>query len=126
MKMCPSCLAAHKRNNWYIGTIDSNVKFAVMCDIHPVMTNWRVIRTLKSIRGWDRKSAGYIHPMSRGTLVYSNGVSRSVAEKILFDYEKPFLDLLIKEGYIKDVEGNLSITPKCNELKEMFEEEKVA
>lgn len=123
MKMCPFCLATHKRNNWYIGPLDGNVKFAAMCETHPVMTNWRVIRTLRSIRYWDRQPIGYVHRMNRNVLVHSSGVSRAVAEKILFDYEKPFLDLLIKEGYLKNNDGLLSLTPEANNVKDLIPEE---
>lgn len=123
MKMCKACLATHKKNGWYLSSSDKQTKLVAKCEAHPVITNWRVIRTLQSIRHWDRKSVGYVHPMSRGMLVDSAGVSRVVAEKILFDYEKPFLDLLITDGYIKDSDGLLSITPKANEIKELIPEE---
>jgi len=81
---------------------DEMTQNVVECLYHPTLTNWRVVRTLKALKAWSLEHEGYIHPNCRGLrLTLSGGrIHRRTAEAILFDYEKPFIDLLIQEGYL--------------------------
>ena len=106
MSMCKDCFQAHKKGGWYISHEDDIVKDVAKCDLHPVLTNWRVARTLRSIIYWSKCGENYRHPHAKGVrLCLSFGrVHRRTAEAILFDYEKPFIDLLIKAGYVEQEE----------------------
>ena len=104
MPMCNDCFKAHKEGGWYIGDDETAERVPVeKCDVHPVLTNWRVARTMRSLKYWSLCGEAYEHPNARGVrLCLSFGrVHRRTAEAILFDYEKPFIDLLIKSGYIE-------------------------
>lgn len=122
--LCPSCWKAHKKNNWYIGSMDQRTSNTLECTYHPTMTNWRVIRTLNTLKVWSLEGGGWKHKMAPGiTMTFDGGhVGRRTAEVILFDYEKPFLDLLVAEKYVKEhedhpeVSRSLTITAKGDEL----------
>ena len=122
--MCPSCWKAHKKNGWYISSGDARTNDTTLCSFHPTMTNWRVIRTLNTLKVWSLENAPFHHKMASAlTLTFEGGhIGRRTAEVILFDYEKPFLDLLSSEGYIKEHENHpgvarsLTVTFKGDEL----------
>ena len=119
--ICPGCLKNHKENNWYISPGDVKIETPAGCDFHPVMNNWRVFRTLKTIKSWSLEPGGYCHKHLSGVIMtYGGGhVDITVAQKILFDYEIPFIELLVKDGYLQEHLGfptTLTVTPKGDKL----------
>jgi len=122
-KACPTCMIS--KNELGIKKLPvQSVKFNYNCDFHLDMKNWRVLRTLKCIRGWGKRPVGFIHPESptKTVLTYANGmVDKNVSEKILFEYEKPFIQFLLKNGYLKEFGGLIGSTAKSEELECMKE-----
>ena len=122
-KICPACMEVKQERG--IGKLPVEpVKFIYKCDFHLDLKNWRVIRTLKCIRGWGKQPVGYIHPESpsKTALTYANGmVNRDMAEKLLFEYEKPFIQYLLRNGYLKEFSGLIGSTSKSEELECMKE-----
>lgn len=117
MKMCKSCHSGQVGSGGYIGPEDVAVSDAKECQIHPTLDNWRTLRTMKAIKAWSLEGEGYRHPNCRGVnLTLCGGhVHRRTAEAILFDYEKPMIDLLVHEGMLKIHEGiptTLTVTKK--------------
>jgi len=115
--LCPCCWAAHKAGGWYMSSDYVQVPDVADCTLHPDLSSWRVVRTLKSIRHWSMQPGEYRHPNFQGVrLVLEGGhVHRRTAEAILFDYEKPYLDLLVAEGYLDAHDGTprtLTVTEK--------------
>ena len=113
--MCKGCVKVMKDNtNWYQNSY--HVVGVDDCLMHPVMTNWRVVRTLKTLRGWSldpAETAIAVGAPWRGTTrvvmhVGGGHIHERNAYLSLFDYERTFVELLIKEGYIKRHDG----TPK--------------
>lgn len=106
MKICTACKKAHKENGWYL-TFDLQITPKDQCDYHPVLTNWRVVRTLKTLKYWSRCGEDYRHPHIPGVRMCLSfqRVHRRTAEAVLFDYEKPFIDLLIEKGYLEQEEN---------------------
>jgi len=109
MKMCSKCHKAHKTNKWYLNGSEEIVA-EKLCEVHPSLDNKRVSRTLRSLKYWSLCGENYRHSNMKGVrLVLSfQRIHRRTAESILFDYEKPFVELLIKEGILdeeKDFDG---------------------
>lgn len=120
MKMCRGCENTMKNNpSWYQDPLVTRVKIAE-CEAHPVITNRRVIRTLKTVKSFSLEPAN--------TAIRVGGIGRSGAwggnVKIntggghvherslrlkLFDYESPFLDYLVQEGYLARHKGSRSV-----------------
>lgn len=122
--LCPKCWSAHKKGGWYMSSAYARTANCVQCIFHPTLTNWRVARTLKSLRLWSLNGEGYCHkmfPAVRMTLI-GGFLHRRTAEAVLFDYEKPFIELLVKENYLKehqdwdDVARTLEVMPKADEF----------
>jgi hypothetical protein len=122
--LCPKCWKAHKDGGWYMSSDYKRTANVPDCMFHPSLTSWRVVRTLKSLKLWSLQGEGYSHPNVRGVRMTLIGgyVQRRTAEAVLFDYEKPFIDLLIEEGYLRQHEDwdgvarALEVTPKADEL----------
>lgn len=122
--LCPKCWKAHKDGGWYMSSEYARTANVPDCNLHPTLTSYRVVRTLKSLRLWSLNGEGYSHPNCKGVrLTLTSGyIHRRTAEAILFDYEKAFIDLLIEENYLKvhkDWDGvvtALEIMPKADEL----------
>jgi len=111
MDMCQKCISLMKKNkDWH--QIDFTRVAQSACQTHPVITNRRVIRTLKSIKAWSLEPAGMTQRgggLNRDGTVWAATLKINVGgghvpernvRLILFDYEKPFIDLLVKEGYL--------------------------
>lgn len=101
--ICKECRDRHVENKWYLSPDDKLVEIEA-CRFHPRLDNWRVVRTLRTLKYWSLCGEGWKHkhaPMFRMTLAFQR-VHRRTAEMILFDYEKPFIDLLIEKGYLEE------------------------
>lgn len=121
MKMCRRCRKGQKEQGGYLrGT---KIVRQTECSIHPRMDNWRVARTVKTLIAWglDGKgstiavgASGNLH-VQRVVVGLGNGwIHLRNAKLKLFDYEVPFLDLLLKEGMIERREckrGLLEVSP---------------
>jgi hypothetical protein len=107
MKLCNTCMLKHKENNWYIGSEDTVIDNVRECEAHPTMSNSRVLRTLKTIKTFSLEAAGYIHPNCKiRPMTYEGGlVHKRCLLAVLFDYEVPFVELLIEQGCLKQREG---------------------
>ena len=117
MKMCRKCRKAHKDNGWYIGSGDE-VSTQAECQIHPRLDNWRVARTLKTLTVWGMDD-GYQVTVGRGQKIVVNVGDGWIHERTaflkLFDYEHPYVDLLVAEGLAERrecVRGVASVQPK--------------
>lgn len=121
-KTCPSCFEYLKAVAPANYPSIVKTKKATECVFHPSMDNWRVRRTLRTILSWSLNGDGYIHPHFRLTKMTRAGdwVHRRTAEAVLFDYEKPYLDLLIREKAMKVADHGegpvLKLTPKGHKL----------
>ncbi len=122
--LCPKCWKAHKDNGWYMSGDYKKTANVPDCLFHPTLTSWRLLRTLKTLRVWSLEHEGFIHkncPSVRLTLIGGH-IHRRTAEAILFDYEKPFIELLLEEGYLtahKDVDGvanTLTVNAKADDF----------
>lgn len=114
--MCHSCWDLQEKRGGYLQNTDK-VKDAKKCQVHPTLDNWRVFRTLNTIKVWSLEHAGYRHPNFKGVkLVTDYGfVHRRTAEAVLFDYESPMIDFLVNQGYLKQHNGipiTLTVTQK--------------
>jgi hypothetical protein len=118
--MCEKCFKNHKKNGWYIGFSDKKIKDEKKCDYHPVLSNWRVTRTLRSLIYWSKCGENYRHPHATGMrLCLSFGrIHRGTAEAILYDYESPFIDLLIEAKYLEQEENFDGVTRALRILPE--------
>lgn len=117
MKMCRRCLKAHKDNGWYLSGQEERVR-QNDCQLHPRLDNWRVARTLKTLTVWGMDD-GYQVVIGRGQKVVVNIGEGWIHERCaflkLFDYEHPFVDLLVTEGMLERrecVRGFGSVQPK--------------
>lgn len=124
MKMCRSCYDLQKASGGYISPDDKRIDDAKECMIHPTLDNWRVLRTLKTIKCWTLEHEGYRHPNAKGVnLVLEDGkIHRRTAQAILFDYEAPFIDLLVNQGYLiqhDETPISVSITRKGDDFIRM-------
>ena len=104
MKMCKECHDRHVANGWYISADDDEiVDSPENCLCHPVLTNWKVARTLGFFVAGSLEPAGYRHahcPGVRWTLE-DGWVHLRTSKAILFDYEVIFIDLLIEQGFLE-------------------------
>jgi hypothetical protein len=109
MKMCKKCHKWMKDNEGYLNGQEEIVK-QEDCQVHPRMDNWRVARTVKALVAWGMEAAGHKisvgHPdtcqVSRVVISLGDGwVHERNAYLQLFDYERPFVELLIAEGMIE-------------------------
>lgn len=117
MNFCRSCDDLRRTRNGYFGSEDKRVDDAKECHAHPTMDNWKVFRTLKTLKVWSIEQPGFRHKMFTGVVLVPDAghVSRRTAEAILFDYEAPFIDLLLHERLIRQHPGTpttLTITKK--------------
>ena len=103
MDMCQKCHSAHKENGWYLGGNDKLVT-QDECQVHPVQHNWRVQRTLNTLQVWGADDH-YTVSVDRGCKVEvsleDGWIHLRNAFLKLFDYERPFVDLLLKEGLLE-------------------------
>lgn len=107
MKMCRKCHTGQKKQGGYLGTVE--IVKQEECSIHPRMENWRVFRTVKTLIVWGLEPAGMKITVgapgySPTKVVISLGdgwVHLRNAKLQLFDYEVPFIELLLKEGMIE-------------------------
>lgn len=116
MDMCQKCITVMKSNtDWY--QIEFNRVAEAVCQTHPVITNRRVIRTLKTVKAFSLEPADTVISVggidNKGhawggkvkiTLAGGHVHERSLKLK-LFDYEAPFLDFLVQEGYLARHKG---------------------
>ena len=114
LRMCKPCWAEQERIGGYLESTEK-VDSVTDCDVHPSLENRRVFRTMKTIKTWTLEIVGYTHPGNRiRPLVMEEGrIHQRVAKSILFDYETPFIELLVYEGLLKRHEGTptlLSVT----------------
>jgi len=128
--VCPSCFEYLK------AVAPANYPNIVKCDnardcvFHPTLDNWRTRRTLRTILAWSLNGEGYTHPNFKlAAMTREQGwVHRRTAEAVLFDYEKPYLDLLIREKALKVADHGqgaiLKLTPKGHKLIRQWAEEK--
>ena len=108
MKLCPLCMAMHKQKGWYLSpTCDSETNDINECNAHPRIENPRVIRTLKTIKCFCDKEEGYTHPATKiRPVTYENKcIHKRVLTTILFDYEVPFVEFLIQQEYVRQLDG---------------------
>lgn len=102
-KVCRACLQTSKDKKWYPFSSPKLVP-QEECSFHPVLTNWRVVRTLKTIRSWSLEGAGATVALTATCKMPVNmgggHVHERTARAKLFDYEGPFLDLLVQEGLL--------------------------
>lgn len=103
MKMCRRCHSLHKKNGWYLNRQEEIVK-QDDCSIHPKLDNWRVQRTLRTLQVWGADD-GYEITVDRGQRMVVNIGDGWIHERTaflkLFDYERPFVDLLVSEGMLE-------------------------
>lgn len=115
MEMCQKCITLMKSNtSWY--QMDFTRVAEAVCETHPVITNRRVIRALKTVKTFSLEPAGTtiaVGGMGRqgawgGKVVINTGGGhvheRSLLLK-LFDYEVPMIDFLVQEGYLARHKG---------------------
>lgn len=103
--VCKSCIKRSKVEKWY-PFVSPTVVNESNCKFHPAMTNWRVMRTLKTIKTWSLDIPGAtvsLASMAGGVCrmpVNMDGghVHERTARAKLFDYEGPYLDLLVENG----------------------------
>lgn len=111
MKMCRKCRKVHKDNGWYVSN-DDKVSTQAECQLHPRLDNWRVARTLKTLVVWGMDD-GYQVTVDRGQKVVVNIGDGWIHERSaflkLFDYEHPYVDLLVAEGLLERRECARSI-----------------
>jgi len=108
MKMCRKCHKWMKDNEGYLNGQEEIVR-QEDCSVHPTMDNWRVARTVKTLTVWGMEAAGHTIKVGASgygvtTVVISCGdgwVHERNAYLQLFDYERPFVELLLKEGMIE-------------------------
>lgn len=123
MKMCRKCHRWMKDNDGYLNG-QEEIVHQEDCQVHPRMDNWRVARTVKALVAWGMEAAGHtivVGSPDRGTsrVVISCGdgwVHERNAYLQLFDYERPFVELLLKEGMIERREckrGVFEVDPKA-------------
>lgn len=124
MKMCRKCHKWMKDNKGYLNGQEEIVA-QEDCSVHPRMDNWRVARTVKTLVAWGMEAAGHKitvgspSMMSTQRVVISLGdgwVHERNAYLQLFDYERPFVELLISEGMIERKEcerGVFDVDPRA-------------
>jgi len=103
MKMCQKCHKKHKENGWYISYADER-STVDECQVHPRLDNWRVQRTLRTLQVWGVDDGLQI-TVGRGQKVTVNVGDGWIHERTaflkLYDYEHPFVDLLVKEDLLE-------------------------
>lgn len=123
MKFCEDCWLLHKSKGWYIGAGDEQGADERECEAHPRLDNMRLIRTLKTLKVWSLEIEGYsvaLTPTCKMPVNLGAGhVHERTAKAKMFDYETPFVDFLVKHGYVARHAGTpktLTVTAKGDEL----------
>jgi hypothetical protein len=116
LKMCVACWAEQERIGGYLQSTEK-VPDVRDCQVHPTLGNLRVLRTMKTLKTWSLEVPGYVHPHARGVRLVTDAghVHQRTAKAILFDYEAPFIDLLVYEGLLQRHDGTpttLTVTKK--------------
>jgi hypothetical protein len=116
LKMCEACWAEQERIGGYLQSSEK-VTDVKVCQVHPALGNPRVLRTMKTIKTWSLEAAGHVHPHCKISPITPEAghVHQRVAKAVLFDYEAPFIDLLVYEGLLERHEGTpttLTVTKK--------------
>jgi hypothetical protein len=121
-RICRACVKRSKDEKWYPF---SNVDLVTQenCEFHPAMTNWRTVRTLKTLRAWSLEPDGATVTLDRNCrmpIQMGGGhIHERTARAKMFDYEGPMIDLLVKEGYVDRHEGTpktLTVTRRGDEF----------
>ncbi len=102
MKMCRKCYKYLKDTRGYFSGDEQMVKQAD-CLIHPRLSNRRVAKCLGFFEAMVLERDGFRHNCCRGVrMVIEDGwTSLRAAKAVLFDYEAPFIDLLLKERFLE-------------------------
>lgn len=109
MKMCRKCLKWMKNNRGYLNGQEKIVR-QNECNIHPKMDNIRVIRTAKTLLALGLEPRGHkilvanqqsMSPQRVTISLGSGWIHEKNVYMQLFDYERPFVELLIREGIIE-------------------------
>ncbi len=116
MDMCQKCITLMKSNTqWH--QMDFTRVAEAACETHPVITNRRVIRALKTVKSFSLEPAGTVIAVGgisqRGgawggkSLINTGGghVHQRTLLMKLFDYESPMIDYLVEEGYLARHKG---------------------
>lgn len=103
-QVCRSCVQRATEEGWYpfygVNLVDSRD-----CAFHPTLTNWRFYRTLATVQHFSAQPPGYRDRRAPTAIVAEGGwVHRRNLECIIFDYEKPMLDLGVAEGLLEQAE----------------------
>jgi hypothetical protein len=114
--MCTACVKLMKSHKeWH--QIDYVRSRIAECETHPVITNRRVIRALKTVKAFSLEPAGMtvltggISPSGQtwgGKALINTGgghVHQRTLLLKLFDYEAPMIDHLVQEGYLARHKG---------------------
>lgn len=100
--------------------MDYKVVAKAVCETHPIVTNRRVIRALKTVKAFSLEPAdtritvgGIKGDQPWGGKVTINTGGGHIHERSLllklFDYEAPMIDYLVVEGYLARHKGTRSI-----------------
>lgn len=130
LKFCGPCWTDQERRGGYLNADSSEkVKSVKNCDVHPSLENRRLFRTMRTIKTWCLEIVGYTHSACKiAPMVHAPGhIRERNALMVLFDYEAPFVELLIHDGFIERTEGTptlLSVTKKGDDwLRKWIEDE---
>lgn len=124
-KICRACVKRSKDEKWYpFSNVDLVTK--ENCEFHPDMKNWRTVRTLKTLRAWSLEPDGATVTLTRTCRmpVQMGGghVHERTARAKLFDYEGPFIDLLVEQGFVArhvGVPTTLTVTARGDDFIRM-------
>ena len=107
MKMCRRCRRGQKERGGYLSGNEQIVKQAE-CSIHPRLDNWRVLRTLGFFEAMSLEADGHVHSHAKGVrMVITDGWTHlRTAKAVLFDYEVPFIELLLENVYLEHKEND--------------------
>lgn len=111
LKFCGPCHEHAKKEKHYLNGQEVIVSTPEECSVHPRIDNWRVMRTLKTVHYFGSQPAGFRDRRAPTPITQPGGwVHRRNLEVIVFDYEKPFIDLLVKEGLLEEVDVERHLT----------------